>query len=136
MIALDPNVTTRFCLEDDKSKPEAERPQLVTRFLTSDQRGRVRAVLDGLTGQLDTDANVATLIAALTPPIGGIVGAVNVPIEWHGPDTLRELMTGIELYECGWAMLNAVSLGELDRKKSASPSPSPTPEVSGESKPS
>lgn len=137
-IAFDPNETVTFSLESDAALPEHERPRFTTRFLTAREHARCARLRAEYYRDNDELAALEKLVEAAGLGLvswDNLRGADGLPATC-GKTDLGDVLTPLELDELYFAKCKAVTLSELDRKKSALPSrsvTSPTAETSTES---
>lgn len=128
-IAFDPTATVDFSLKSDADKPESQRPKFTTRYLTARENTRCQTLRDAAYAATSAPERLAAMLAAATLGLvswSGLTGRDGQPV-LCGQHDLADALTFAELDELVWAKLSAVTLGEIDRKKSVPPSPSATP---------
>lgn len=125
-IAFSKDARTTIFLREDLQRPESERVGFLCRFITSRERDLVYDLMGQARNEKDNDKSRALLMQAMGVGLIGPKDArtpngESVPCSLEG---LPMVLSISEMWQLGWEYPNAVSLSEVDLKKSAPPSSS------------
>lgn len=114
-IAFDPQATTEICLEADKARPLDQRALFLCRFLTAKEFRRVRHFIVNAENAKTDELVIENLLLALA------VGIISWKVgEKTGTvDQIEEILTPAEMWDLVYEYRSAISINEVDLKKSA-----------------